>query len=63
MFWRRLEDVLKTFWRRMTNDSGKDVFSVSFTKFLRTSFDKTPPGDCSLYLSENFDKFFRTPIL
>ena len=42
---------------------AKMFFSVSFTKFLRTSFDRTPPDDCSLCLSENFEKFFRTPLL
>ena len=38
-------------------------FSVNFRKFLTTSFDRTPPEDCSLCLSENFEKFFRTPLL
>ena len=42
---------------------AKMFFSVSFTKSLRTSFDRTPSDDCSLCLSENFEKFFRTPLL
>ena len=36
---------------------------MSFTKFLRTSFDRTPPDDCSLCLSENLKIFFKTPLL
>ena len=38
-------------------------FPVNFTGFLRTSFDWTHPDDCSLCLSENFEKFFRKPLL
>ena len=38
-------------------------FSMNFAKLLRTSFDRTPPDDCFLCLSENFEKFFRTPLL
>ena len=34
-------------------------FSVNFTKFLRRSFGRTTPDDCSLCLFENFEKFFR----
>ena len=33
------------------------------TKFLRTSFDRTPPDDCFLCLSVNFEKFLRKPLL
>ena len=36
---------------------------MDFAKFLRTSFDRTPLDDCFLCLSENFEKFFRTPLL
>ena len=36
---------------------------MNFTKFLRTYFDRTLPDDCSLCLSENFEKFLRTPLL
>ena len=32
-------------------------------QILRTSFYRTPPDDCFLCLSVNFEKFFRTPIL
>ena len=32
-------------------------FSVSFAKFLRTSFERTPPDDFFLCLSVNFEKF------
>ena len=35
---------------------------MSFTKFLRTSIGRTTPDDCSLCLSENFEKFFRIPL-
>ena len=38
-------------------------FPVNFTKFLRASFDWTPPDDCCLCLPENFEKFFRKPLL
>ena len=38
-------------------------FLCEFYKILSTSFDRPPPGDCSLCLSENFEKFFRTPLL
>ena len=38
---------------------AKMFFSVDFTKFLNTSFDRTPLDN----LSENFEKFFRTPLL
>ena len=38
-------------------------FSVNFAKFLRTSFDRTPPDDCFSSLSVNFQKFFGTPLL
>ena len=44
-------------------ESGKDIFSVNFTTFLRTPFDWTSPDYCSLCLSENFEKFFRKPYL
>ena len=37
-------------------------FSVNFANFLRASFEKTPPNDCFLCLSVNFEKFFRTPL-
>ena len=32
-------------------------FSVSFAKFLRTSFNRIPAGNCFLSLSVNFKKF------
>ena len=32
-------------------------FSVNFAKFLRTSLDRTPLGECFLCLSVNFEKF------
>ena len=38
-------------------------FSLNFAKFLRASFDRTPPDDCFLSLSVNFKKFFRTSLL
>ena len=38
-------------------------FSVNFAKFLRISFHRTPPDDCFLCLSEDFEKFFRIPLL
>ena len=38
-------------------------FSMKFAKFLRTSFDRTPPDDCFISLSVNFKKFFRTSLL
>ena len=31
--------------------------SVNFAKFLRTSFDRTPPYNCFLCLSVNYEKF------
>ena len=34
-------------------------FSVNFAKILRTSSDRTPPDDCFLCLSVNFEKLFR----
>ena len=37
--------------------------SVNFAKFLRTSSDRTPPDDCFLWLSVNFEKLFRLPLL
>ena len=37
-------------------------FSVKFTKYLRTSFARTPPDECSQCLSDNFEKFFKTPL-
>ena len=39
------------------------LISVNFAKFLRTSFDITPPGDCFLCLSVNLEKFSRSPLL
>ena len=42
---------------------GQRCFSVSFAKFLSTSFVRTPPDDCFLCLSVNFEKFFRSPLL
>ena len=36
---------------------------VSFAKFLRTYLDRTPPKDCFLCLSMNFERFFRSPFL
>ena len=36
--------------------------SVNFAKFLRRSFDRTPPDDCFLCLPVSFEKFFRTPL-
>ena len=41
---------------------GKWRLSVNFAKFLRISFDRTPPDDCFLCLSVNFEKFFRTTL-
>ena len=38
-------------------------FSVNFAKFFRISFDRTPPDDCFLSLSVNFERFFITPLL
>ena len=38
-------------------------FSVNFAKLLRTSSDKTPPDDCFLILSMNFENYFRSPLL
>ena len=38
-------------------------FSVNFAKFLRTSFDRTPPDDYFLSLSVNFKKFFWASLL
>ena len=38
-------------------------FFENFAKFLRTSFDRTPPDDYFVNLSVNFWKFFRTPLL
>ena len=37
--------------------------SVSIAKFLRTYLDRTPPKDCFLCLSMNFERFFRSPFL
>ena len=37
-------------------------FSVNFAKFLRTSFDRTPPDDSFLCLSANLEKLFRSPL-
>ena len=34
-------------------------FSVNFAKILRTSSDRTPPDDCFLCSSVNFEKLFR----
>ena len=42
---------------------GQRCLSVSFAKFLITSFVRTPPDDCFLCLSVNFEKFFRSPLL
>ena len=36
---------------------------VNFAKCLRTSFVRTPPDDCFLCLSVNFEKFFRSPLI
>ena len=38
-------------------------FSVNFSKFFRTSFDRTPLDDCSLSLSVNFEKCFTKKLL
>ena len=46
--------IKKGLWQR--------CFSVNLAKFLRTSFDRTPPDDCFLCLYVNFEKFFRTPL-
>ena len=43
-------------------------FSMNFTRFLRKSFDRTPPDDCFLCLSVNFERsflenlFYRAPL-
>ena len=37
-------------------------FSVDFAGFLRTSSDRTPPDECFLCLSVNFEKLFRWPL-
>ena len=37
-------------------------FSVNFEEFSGTSFDRAPPNDCFLCLSEKFEKFFRIPL-
>ena len=34
------------------------MFSVSFAKFLRASFDRTPPSDCFFSLFVNFGSTF-----
>ena len=34
-------------------------FSVNFAKFLRASSERTPPDECFLCLSVNFEKLFR----
>ena len=39
------------------------MFFCEFAKFLRTYFYRTPPDDCFLSLSVNFEKFFRTLLL
>ena len=39
------------------------MFFCEFAKFVRTYFDRTPPDDCFLSLSVNFEKFFRTLLL
>ena len=43
----------------------KRCFVVNFAKFIRKffSFDTTPPDDCFLRLSVNFEMFFRTLLL
>ena len=33
------------------------MLSVNFSKLLRTSFHRTPPDACFLYLSVSFEKF------
>ena len=38
-------------------------FSVNFSKFFRTSFDRTPLDDSSLSLSVNFEKCFTKKLL
>ena len=38
-------------------------FSVNFAKFIGTSFDWTPLGDCFLCLSVNLEKFLISPFL
>ena len=47
--------IKKRLWQR--------CFSMNFGKFLKISFDRTSPDDCFLCLSENFEKFPRSPIL
>ena len=37
--------------------------SVNLAKFLKTSFDRTSPDDCFLWLSANFGRSFRPPFL
>ena len=39
------------------------MFFCEFAKFLRAYFYRTPPGDCFLSLSVNFEKFFGTLLL
>ena len=50
-------------WNFVKKENLAKMFSCEFKKFLRTSFDWTPPDDCYLCLSENFEKLFRKPLL
>ena len=50
-------------WNFVKKENLAKMFSCEFKKFLRTSFDGTPPDDCYLCLSENFEKLFRKPLL
>ena len=47
------------------NESPAKMFFYKFCKISKNtfSFDRTPPDDCFLCLSLNFEKFFRTLIL
>ena len=50
-------------WNFVKKENLAKMFSCEFKNFLRTSFDGTPPDDCYLCLSENFEKLFRKPLL
>ena len=56
------ENVAK--FRKCRNaDSSKGVFSAYFAKFFKENlFERTPSGDCFLFLPLNFEKLFRKPF-
>ena len=44
-------------WKFVKKEAPAMMFFCELCKILRTSFDRTPPNDCFMCLSENLEKF------